>query len=205
MKVNQLLLTEEQQLIREFNIKHALAAGAVGAALSGAPSHVGHEQPASRPQVVLPAPKAVNPVHEKMAEKISSKYSVDFEDAMKIVELAHKYEKPTFPTAKDILAIIGVESGFDPDAVSGLKRDPAMGLMQVRPGIWNINPRELEGNVEKQIAYGSEILHLYYKKLKNPQSAVAAFNVGMGEFRSGNKAHGYVSKYKHELNQYGQL
>ena len=133
---------------------------------------------------------------------IAQKYKIDLADAQEIVKLAHKYQKTNFPKAEDILAVIGVESSFDPDAVSGLKRDPAVGLMQVRPGVWNINRGELEGNIEAQIAYGADILRLYYKKLRHKDSAIAAYNVGMGEFRGGNNAEGYVAKVQHERQQY---
>lgn len=207
MKVNQLLLTEEQQLIREFKLKHAVAAAGIGAAMMGHPNMT-HQEPNVVQQkpaapVVLPVPKPqADAAHVKMAQQIAAKYKIDQEDALEIVQLAHKYEKQSFPKAKDILAIIGVESSFDAEAVSGLKRDPAVGLMQVRPKVWGLNAQELQGNVEKQIATGSDILHLYYKKLHHRDAAVAAYNVGMSEFRGGNNAEGYVSKYMHELKSY---
>lgn len=207
MRVYQVLLAEEQQIILEFKLKHAVAAAGIGAALMGHPKQTQQEptvpmaQPKPVPQVVLPAPKPqIDPQQQKMAQQIAAKYKIDPDDAMQIVQLAHKYEKQTFPKARDILAIIGVESSFDPDAVSGLRRDPAVGLMQVRPKIWGLTPEELQGNVEKQIETGSDILHLYYKKLRHRDAAVAAYNVGMSEFRNGNNAEGYVSKYNNELN-----
>lgn len=209
MKVYDIFLNEEQQLIQEFKIRHAVAAGAIGASMMG--NHFLKKQelpPAPLPQkppahVVLPAPKPqFSPQEVEMAKKISERYNIEYDDALEIVRLAHKYAKPTFPHAKDILAIVGVESSFDPGAVSGLRRDPAVGLMQVRPKIWGLNPEELHNNIEKQIATGSDILHLYYKKLHRRDAAVAAYNVGMGEYRSGNTARGYVSKFQHELRQY---
>ena len=208
MKTYELLLDEQQQLIQEFKLKHAIGAAAIGAGLMAHPN-IMHQEPQVQvqqkpaPQVVLPAPKPqASPEEIKMAEKISAKYKIEPQDALEIVRLAHKYEKPTFPKAKDILAIVGIESSFDPDSVSGLRRDPAVGLMQVRPKVWGLSPEELQGDIEKQIATGSDILHLYYKKLRHRDAAVAAYNVGMSEYRSGNTAEGYVSKYQHELKQY---
>lgn len=208
MKVYHLFLNEEEQIVLEFKLKHAVVAAGIGAALMGHPKQTTQEptvQTQSKPtaQVVIPAPKPqVNPAQMKMAQQIAEKYKIDPEDALEIVQLAYKYEKQSFPKAKDILAIIGVESSFDPDSVSGLRRDPAVGLMQVRPKVWGMNAEELQGNVEKQIATGSDILHLYYKKLRQRDAAVAAYNVGMSEFRAGNNAEGYVSKYMHELKSY---
>jgi soluble lytic murein transglycosylase-like protein len=207
MKVYELILTEEQQLIREFNLKHAVAAAGIGAALMGNPNKTQIEptqqiQQRPAPAVVLPAPKPqASPEEQKMAQMIATKYSVEPDDALEIVRLAHKYAKPNFPKAKDLLAIIGIESSFDPEAVSGLRRDPAVGLTQVRPKVWGIDPESLK-DPETAIKTSSDILHLYYRKLKDRQSAVAAYNVGMSEFRNGNNAEGYVSKFTHELKQY---
>jgi|SRR5271157_5726064 len=205
MKVNELVLNEQQ--ILEIQLKHALAAGVAGAAMMS-PLKSKNEPtippPAPKPQVahIIPEPKPqIDPKKQKMAQVITQKYDIDDEFAQEVVELAHKYEKPVFPKAKDILAIAGVESSFDPDAESGLRRDKAVGLMQVRPHVWNMSPEELK-DVEGSIRTGSDILQLYYKKLRNRDAAVAAYNVGMSEFRSGNTAEGYVSKYLHELKLY---
>jgi hypothetical protein len=149
-----------------------------------------------------PKPKPVDPVRQKMADRITDKYDVDDDFAGQVVELAHKYQKPGFPTAKDILAVIGVESSFDPDAVSGLSQDPAVGLMQVRPGVWKLDKSLLQGNIEQQIATGADILYQYYAKLKNKNAALASYNVGPTQYKSGNTADDYVKKYHNELRLY---
>jgi hypothetical protein len=210
MKVNQLLLDEQQQLVQEFiNLRHAMAAGVAGAAMMSPMKQKQEPTPppqAPKPEVahVLPAPKPVNPKQQKMAQAITRKYDIDDQLAQEIVEIAHKYEKPNFPTAKDILAVVGIESSFDPDAVSGLRKDPAVGLMQVRPKVWGMSAADLS-DIESQIKTGSDILQLYYKKLRNKEAAIAAYNVGMSEYRNGNNAEGYVSKYMHELKLYAGL
>lgn len=175
--------------------------GAVG--LGFAPKAPGIEKDLPPPPE-KPKPKPVDPVRQKMADRITNKYDVDDDFAGQVVELAHKYQKPGFPTAKDILAVIGVESSFDPDAVSGLKNDPAIGLMQVRPGVWNLNPSSLN-DVEQQIATGSDILHQYYKKMKNKNAALAVYNVGPTQYKSGNTADNYVKKYYDELRLYAGM
>lgn len=198
MKVDEILLSREA--LYEISLKNAVAAGALGAGLMfGHPTTIQHE-----PQVthVMPAPKPDGKKREHMTQLIVHRYDLDAKFAQRVVDLAMKYEKPGFPRAPDILAIVGIESSFDPDAVSGLRHDPAVGLMQVRPGVWNLNRHSLAHNIEKQIATGADILHLYYTKLKSRDAAVAAYNVGMGEYRSGNTANGYVSKYTNERRQY---
>ena len=71
---------------------------------------------------------------DQLVRKIAKEYRVDRELIANVVDLAFEYEHSEFPKAADILAVIGVESSFDPSSVSQLKQDPARGLMQIRPG-----------------------------------------------------------------------
>lgn len=214
MKVDDILLTEEQ--LHELKLRHAIAAGALGLGLLHNPTNIESSTPQKpTPQEIqqrdqhVAQRKTEQEARQKelqrqqdLANKIAERYHVDQDFALQVVQLAHKYEKPTFPKAKDILAIIGVESSFDPDAVSGLRHDPAVGLMQVRPSMWNLDREDLSGDVEKQIQMGSDILHQYYTHFKNPRAALAAYNVGPTNYRQGNKAPGYVAKYANELKHY---
>lgn len=109
---------------------------------------------------------------------ISTKYKVKPELVEQIVEIAKKYEHPDFPRAKDILAVISVESSFNPNAVSKLKRDPARGLMQVRPMTWKL-PKESLATIDGQIKHGAQILRQYYVKLGDKEAALHAYNVGL--------------------------
>ena len=130
------------------------------------------------------------------------KYHVKQDFAEDVVNLALKYEKPVFPRASDILAIISIESSFNPKAVSKLKKDPAVGLMQVRPKVWGLDAAELKSSIEKQIATGSEVLHKYYMKLNAKEKAVEAYNVGLRNFHKGNGNKEYVAKYKKALDYF---
>jgi hypothetical protein len=199
MKFSELFEDPIEEITRRGFLK-----GLGATALGFAPKAPGLEKDLPPPPE-KPKPKPVDPAHQKMAEKITGKYDIDDEFAQQVVELAHKHQKPGFPTAKDILAIIGVESSFDPDAISGLRTDPAIGLMQVRPGIWNLDKSELQGDIEKQIAAGSDILHQYYRKLKNKNAALASYNVGLTQYMSGNMAQDYVKKYHKELGLYAGM
>jgi soluble lytic murein transglycosylase-like protein len=129
-------------------------------------------------------------------------YKISREQAEKIVKFAIKYEKPSFPKAHDLLAIIGIESSFDIYAKSSLKKDPAIGLTQIRPKIWGLKPEVLKGNIELQIKKAAEILDMYYHKLGSEEKAIHAFNVGPTALKKGNTNHGYVRKFKTELAKY---
>jgi hypothetical protein len=112
-----------------------------------------------------------------------------------VVDLAHKYERPDFPRAKDILSIVAIESSFDPSAKSKLKKDPAIGLTQIRPGVWNI-PKEELNNIENQIKHGADILAHYFDKLKDKESAIIAYNKGITAFKKGKYDQKYLNKFK---------
>lgn len=201
----------EQQLY-ELNLKQALAAGLIGA--SGVAGNIGQDIPTAPPrppQVAqfakfTPKPEEVkqqDPQKVQLAQTIAKRYAVDDEFANEIVELAYKYERPVFPKAKDILAVIGVESSFNPAAKSQLSKDPARGLMQVRAGVWNIPEEELE-DIENQIRHGSNILYQYYRKLGDKQKALHAYNIGITSFLQGQENPEYVDKFSKELALYNK-
>ena len=179
MKVSEILVSSVN--LQEGKFANAVAVGAMGAASMMNPHTLSSKLPPPAP-IVYPQKPKINPEYVKTAKFIANTYNVKEAFALKVVELAHKYAKPTFPTAKDILAIAAIESSFDPKAVSGLRYDPAVGLLQVRPRIWGLNKEKLENDITEQIKTGAEILHLYYKKLHSKEAAVAAYNVGLGDF-----------------------
>ena len=123
-------------------------------------------------------------------------YKVDESLAQEIVELTHKYGNDTFPQAKDLLAIIGIESSFCPHVKSKLKRDKAVGLTQIRPNVWKhlIKPGELT-SIENQIKYSKIILTRYYEVLGDTQAAVNAYNVGITAHKRGDRNNTYVERF----------
>lgn len=136
------------------------------------------------------------------AGKISKRFKLSPEQALQIVNLAKKHEKPNFPRADDILSVIGIESGFNPKAVSNLKKDPALGLTQVRAKMWGQDPKKFINNIDQQIKVSSDILADYNNQLKNPLDAVQAYNVGIGDFRKGNLNPEYVRRFQKEKQFY---
>jgi len=192
MKLNDL------QQLDEISLKQAAAAGALGLATLSTPAETPHRPSglAAAGQVRHIHPRINTMFHETAAE-IAERYRIDRKRAYEIVALAHKHADPTFPTAHDILSVIGIESSFNPHAVSSLKRDPARGLMQVRPGVWGIETAELQ-DIEKQIKYGVDILKGYHNLLKNKWKTLHAYNVGLTKFRKGKRNPEYIEKFKKE-------
>lgn len=137
----------------------------------------------------------------ELARNIARTYHVKLDLAQEVVNLAFEHEDDVFPKAEDILAVIGIESSFNPESVSSLRKDPARGLMQVRPGVWNIDPENLN-DVESQIEYGVNILKHYYKKTGNREDTLHAYNLGLTKFRRGGRNPSYVAKVKRERGQY---
>ncbi len=141
---------------------------------------------------------------EAIVQRIVTRYNVDRDIARAVVQAAHKQERDRFPKAKDIIAIVGIESSFDPKAKSQLKQDPALGLMQIRPGVWKMSPNELL-TIEKNVEHGAAILEHYYNKLgKKRDSAVQAYNIGITAYLEGEKNSVYLKKYKREVALYAQ-
>ena len=200
------IITQE---LEEGKVKNAMiaigAAGAIaGAALIGTGSTDSSGSREVSGLVQDAKKKAINYDPDKLHEIVTSKFKVDDEKARHIVNTAIKYSHPTFPQAHHILAIAGIESSFNENAVSKLKHDPAVGLMQIRPKVWNIDKKELS-TIEGQIRHGAGILHHYFKKTGSPDAAVKAYNIGLTNFNRGKQqdaAHRYHTKFTKELSRY---
>ena len=135
---------------------------------------------------------------------VTKTYRVSGDVVDKVLHYAYRYEKKSFPKAEDILAVIGIESSWNPNAVSNLKSDPAVGLTQIRPGVWAKlvgSPEELV-DIEKQVKYAAEILHTYYKETKNADDAIIAYNAGIGAWSKGRYTLKYLTKFQAERDIY---
>ena len=194
MKLNE-VLTEEQ--LCEIDYKRALATGILGLAAAGnfsyrLPSHIN-------------PPKYTAPVRDdaqELADRILKKYKIDPRLALQVAKLAKRNERKDFPKAEDLLTIVGIESSFRPHAISKLKKDPAMGLTQIRPGVHKLDRVRLSGDIEHQMEQSAEILAKYHKHLKDKESAIIAYNVGPGDFKKGKFNQNYITKFKNERQMY---
>lgn len=199
---------EDAQTLEEGIIQRAIAAaalvvGSLGTNTADAPT-ISPEMRQKHAVAALEMRKGAE--MQRLAQAAASRYRVDVEMVKEIVKSAHKHADPVFPTATDILSVIGVESSFNPNAVSKLKRDPARGLMQVRPGVWDL-PDDALNTIDGQIKAGVDVLKQYYSKYKTREAALHAFNVGETMHRKAmrGKAPGnprYVPKVEREREFY---
>lgn len=138
---------------------------------------------------------------EKMKAAVLSKYNVDQETVHQAVIYALKYERPTFPRAEHMIALIGIESSWRPDVRSTLKSDPAVGLTQIRPGVWKdkIGDAKKLDHIEYQIKYSAEILDEYHARIKHAQGTLLAYNVGLTAYRQLRYNQTYVVKFNREI------
>jgi soluble lytic murein transglycosylase-like protein len=225
MKVNEIILEDEQ--LDEIKLRHAIAGAALAAGLASGAIHT-HDTQQAKTQMSAAQKaaqvkvdkaeaeaKAAKSAAEKEKEIVSKltdivldkyKHSVTPAKAKKIVELVTKYADPVFPKATDLLAVIGIESSFNPSAKSHLRHDKAIGLTQVRPKVWGIEAKDLKGNMDKQIEFASDILSKYYHKLGNKDKAIHAYNVGITNVRHHKGLNPeYVTKWKNELKMYAEI
>jgi hypothetical protein len=206
MKLSEVLTPQEQ--LDEISLKHTVAVGATALAMTTGGSSLHKDKAVDiKPLTTQTINKQVHKdeVHA-LTKAVLDKYDISKDQAVKIVKLAKQHEYADFPKAKDILAIVGIESSFNPNAQSKLRKDPAVGLMQVRPGVWGMKHSQLKGpgSIENQIKVGAEILNKYYKRLNDREKAVHAYNVGMTNFLKGKHNPAYVTKYKNELAFYNK-
>ena len=140
----------------------------------------------------------------KYLDIVVSQYDVSAMMVKDVIQLANKYQKKTFPKTEDILALIGIESSWNPNAKSPLKVDPAIGLTQIRPVAWKkliSHPSELL-HIENQIKYASDILHYNFRLTKSKDDAIIAYNVGYGNWLDGNYDLSYFTKFVSERDKF---
>jgi soluble lytic murein transglycosylase-like protein len=125
------------------------------------------------------------------------KPSIDPDLARTVARLVHKYAARYGKDPNLVLAIISVESDFDPKAVSGVG---AVGLMQVMPH-WKkvLSIGEDLADPETSIRYGLQVLGFYEQMYKDPEMVLTAYNRGPGPvdaalMRGASPANGYAAK-----------
>lgn len=225
MKLNEVIqvsnLSEEQ--LNEITAKQIIAAGAIALAAFGINKRMQDKADYEHERIAAQSQKQTAPKVDQtrlkefkrlekelnnMAKVIANKYQKDPEEAKAFAALAKKYEKPDFPKAKDLLALMGTESSFNPNAVSALKKDPAVGILQIRPLMWGLDPSALRKSVDLQVSTAADILQKYHAKLGDKDSAIKAYNIGITNFKKGKQldaAERYHTKYRNEVSQYSNI
>jgi soluble lytic murein transglycosylase-like protein len=125
------------------------------------------------------------------------KPNIDPDLARIVARLVHKYAVRFNKDPNLVLAIIAVESDFNPQAVS---RQGATGLMQVMPH-WKkvLGFEEDLTDPETSIRYGLQVLGFYEQMYKDPEMVLTAYNRGPGPvdgalMRGASPDNGYSAK-----------
>jgi len=126
-----------------------------------------------------------------------------------VIKYSAKMAYKDFPKQADILAIIRVESAFNPKAFNpekskinpNRKIPPSIGLMQVQNGTFN--PKH-------NMKQGTSLLREYYVKYCNRsiECAVKSYNIGPRNFKHGKlKKSGaiYFNKYQYHRARYDKF
>lgn len=113
----------------------------------------------------------------------------------KILEHVNNLPADSFPSPKDILAIIHIESMYKPKAKLG----PAIGLMQVNGGSYL---------PKKNIDQGVALLQYLREKFGSRRKAIIAYNIGEGNFQKRRllkRGQKYFAKVDKVSKEYSQL
>lgn len=117
--------------------------------------------------------------------------------AREIVMLAEKNARADFPKRNDILAIIAVESSYNPKA----SFRGSHGLMQIekKSHLDKLKGRNIF-NVAVNIELGATVLYEYFQLVgKNVKATLLSYNAGIGNYKKGRYRLEYYTKYKKQL------
>lgn len=137
---------------------------------------------------------------DKIAEagqQISEKWGVDLDFAKQVVATASATADKRFPRTEDVLAVVAVESGFNPKAENA----GAYGLMQIQ---YNHHKERVDSKTDlfdplQNMRAGVKILNEYFHGVnQDPDSAVLAYQAGIGGLFKGEARAEYLAKFKRE-------
>lgn len=131
---------------------------------------------------------------QELVDRISERWKLSPDAIGRIVRLAESHAKPDFPKPINLLAIIAVESSFNPKA----RNSGNVGLMQIN---LTANGKRLKDrSQEENIRVGAEILGEYSARLKGSHRAtILSYNSGISAYRRGRYRSAYWAAYQREL------
>lgn len=140
---------------------------------------------------VIEAPHASS-TNDKIVHELSKKYSQSEEVIRHILSEVGRHVSPTFPRKEDLLALIAVESKFNPTAKDGKSK----GVTQVNVGFHYLpNPYQIGANIAK----GVEILKGCYETAgRSRKGAFLCYNAGEGAYLKGRYNISYFQKINQE-------
>lgn len=141
---------------------------------------------------------AVQPVRDAWVNKVSNRITLfgnSTHEAKEIARWVWVYSQRHNIRPELVLALITVESRFDPFAVSSVG---ALGLMQVMP-FWKDSmgtPNDNLFDVATNIRYGCAILKHYLSQYRSEESALAAYNGSLGYHKYPDKIFSQIKNYE---------
>jgi hypothetical protein len=133
---------------------------------------------------------------ERLVQAMAKRYKKPERLIRQIVTIVNQTVNEGFPSRDQVLALIAVESRFDPDAVYR----GSYGLMQIQA---HSNRRRLNGRNLKDaltnIHIGIEILTEYYSTLGNKKKTIEAYNMGILPVMKGKHNSSYYALYEKEF------
>jgi soluble lytic murein transglycosylase-like protein len=172
------------QVIAEDQVEEGLIKNAIGATLIAGAALGAYKasQDAPRPQKVISGtvqkfePRPMN--QDEATQKLVSHWNVHPNTAHQITQAAWKYGNTEHVTPHVLLGLMATESSFKFDARSKLKRDAAVGLMQVRPKMHGLKPTDFS-TIDSQVKHGSELLKKFHTRMGNLKDGLTAYNNGV--------------------------
>ena len=159
-------------------VKNAIGAALVAGAALGIHSGLQQHVDPITPQLqIVKKPTTMNA--DEATNHIVKTYHVNPDLAKTITTAAFKHgDANGFPTPHHLLGLMAAESSFNPNEVSRLKKDPAIGITQIRPKTSGIHPNELK-TVDDQVRHASHILKDFHKRANGDVNmALSSYNNG---------------------------
>ena len=113
---------------------------------------------------------------ETLSGFISQELNRPLDEVVKIVKAVYSQAGLSFPTPVHTLAVIWVESKFDPRAYN--PQGPCIGLMQINSGISGQLSRKALIDPETNVHAGLSILRGYRQMTVDDATALVAYNAG---------------------------
>ena len=171
-----------------------VAPGALNETIAAAtPAPAQAESAASEPATQVTATKKPSP-ESVLTESIAQRWDRSPKLIHEIMGYVSEYAYDDFPKPVHILAIMAIESSFNPKASSRGN----VGLMQINLAA---NGKKLRNRgLRENVRVGAELLHEYYLLLRcNHRAAVLSYNAGIGNYLKGRYDSRYWRKYQREL------
>lgn len=141
---------------------------------------------------------------EAIVSDVSKRWDVDRDFAKAVVSTATAVSRRDFPRPEDVLAVVAIESGFNPRAENA----GGYGLMQVQ---FNHHRDKVDSKTDlmdplQNMKVGARILREYFEGVNyDPDSAVLAYQAGIGGLLNGGARADYLAKFKRERARFKRI